>query len=152
MSDKIKTEYHGYDIHFDEKNEGWFIIIDGKIQYHKSLQSIKNYIDRLNKKDFKRIPVYVFNGGYFRGGREGYAKAEITSIGVDRTVYVVREGNKNAEHCGTAFVRNAKNEELIKRIEEAKEEKDRADRKYEEAKTALERLDLEKVIDKALRS
>lgn len=116
MENQITHKYHGQKIVFDEKQEDWKVVIDFKEQHHKSLQVIKNYIDRRNKKEFTRVPVFVQKGNSYYDRQEGYEKAMITSVGVDGTIFVVREGRSSAEHCGTAYIQDAKNEALIKEI------------------------------------
>lgn len=150
MENQIVQEYHGKQIKFDEKKEEWFVNFEGKLQYHKSLQIIKNYIDRLNKKAFDRVPVFVSKRRSYYNREEEYEKAVITSVGVDGTIYIVREGQKNAEHCYCAYVQNEKNEALIKEIAVAYQEKKDAEKKYEVARKKLEEIDFNGLKKKAL--
>lgn len=149
MSEQITHKYHGQTITFDEKKEDWKVVMDNHEQHHKSLQVVKNYIDRRNKKKFNRIPVFI-NKGYSYYDSEGYDKAVITSIGVDETVFVVREGEKHASHCRTAFVRNAKNEKLIKKIADLCKARKKAGDDIDAAKRMLIQVDFEALIKKAL--
>ena len=59
MEKQIRYEYHGQIIIFDEERDEWRVVFDHKEQRHKSLQIIKDYIDKRNKKVFKRIPVFI---------------------------------------------------------------------------------------------
>lgn len=149
MGDQIIHEYHGEKISFDESKEEWKVVFDGKAQYHKSLQVIKNYIDRRNKKKFDRIPVFIQKGRYY-GENEGYVKATITSVGVDGTIFIVREGRKSAEHCGMAYVRNAKNEKLIEEITTLHKAKEQATERLRVARNRLVVVNFETLRKKAL--
>lgn len=151
MGNEIIHEYHGQRIVFDEQHEDWKVVIDGDEQHHKSLQIIKNYIDRKNKKEFTRVPVFVEKGrGWGYQDTEGYEKAMITSVGVDGTIFIVREGRKSAEHCRTAYIQNAANENLIKEIEALYKAREDADKKYDQAKQKLKAVDFEALEKKAL--
>lgn len=148
---QIQQEYHGKKIFFDEKKEEWYINTDGKYQYHKSLQIIKNWIDKSNKKQFERIPVFVSKNRYHYGSREqGYENGVITSVGVDGTVFVVREGRKSAEHCYAAYIKDENNASLIKEIAIAHKEKVEAEAKYDMATKKLKEVDFDKLREKVL--
>lgn len=148
MDTNITHEYHGTKITFDEKREEWKIVKDGKEQRHKSLQIVKNYIDRANKKAFKRVPVFVQKGSYFSSA--GYDEAEITSVGVDGTVFVVKKGEKHASHCGTAYKHNAANAKKVAEIDRLQKIKDDAEEALREAKNSLERVDFDALRKQAL--
>ena len=150
MTSQITREYHGQTISFDERREEWKITMDGKEQCHKSLQIIKNYIDRRNKKEFKRVPVFVQEGNWYHSTRK-YEKATITSVGVDETIFIVREGRKHAEHCGTAYLQNDKNKKLIEEIAALHGDRDRADEKLSAAREKLVEVNLDKLREEALR-
>ena len=147
---KISLEYHGEQITFDEDREEWKVVINFKGQYHKSLQVIKNYIDRRNKKKFDRVLVFIEERTSYFARQRGFIKAVITSVGVDGTVFVVREGQKNAEHCGTAYSRNKENVSLIKKIGIAQRKKESAEKEYRELRESLEAVDFNALRKKAL--
>lgn len=67
MSDNIEIAYKGAKILFDTSTEEWVarMNIEGyspedTLKRHKSLQKLKDAIDRFNKKDFKPIPILMF--------------------------------------------------------------------------------------------
>lgn len=149
MADQIIHEYHGQKIEFDESREEWGVVFDGTEQFHKSLQVVKNYIDRGNKKKFERVPIFVQKGSYYNG-IPGYEKAMITSVGVDGTIFIVREGRKSAEHCGTAYVRNDKNKKLIEEIITLETARKKATERLRVAKNRLVEVNFEALRKKAL--
>lgn len=136
---------------FDEGREVWWVMIDGKKQEHASIKIVKAFIDRHNKNDFERIPIFMRDtgGGYYSYNRKDgpdYVKAVITSIGIDGTVFVVKEGEKHAEHMRyDLYVQNAKNEKLIAELEEITVQKKALDKKYQEKKEQLVEVDIEKL-------
>ncbi len=153
MSDQIIHEYHGQKISFDERREEWKVVMDEKEQYHKNLKVIKNYIDSRNKKKFDRVPVFVEKGSSYSSHfnqEHGYEKAVITSVGVDGTIFVVRQGTKYAEHCGTAYIQDAKNKKLIEEIVTLHKARNEADKKLRAAKDKLVEVDFDALRKKAL--
>lgn len=149
MSETIIHEYHGQKIEFQERTEEWGVVYDGVEQLHKSLQFVKNYIDRRNKKEFERVPVFVERGSFY-DSKEGYEKAMITSVGVDGTIFIVREGRKSAEHCGTAYVQNEKNARLVGEIMMLHKAHDQAENRLRVAKDKLVEVNFEALKKKAL--
>lgn len=68
MSDTIEIIYKGARISFDTHEEEWvaklnlsYIGGEDKFKKHKSLQKLKDAIDRFNKKEFKEIPILICN-------------------------------------------------------------------------------------------
>jgi len=149
---EILYQYHGHQIRFDQEKEDWYIVSNFKEQHHKSLQAIKNFIDRMNKKEFERVPVFVPKStGYFSHSRgQSYEDATITSVGIDGTIFIVREGKKSAEHCRIAYIKNAKNKALIYNIGLAYHAKEKAEKEYDALRAKLEVVDYEALIKKAL--
>ena len=71
MSDKIEIIYKGTKITFDTHQEEWvaklntdFTTGDDTFKRHKSLQKLKDAIDRFNKKEFKPIPILLFGDSF----------------------------------------------------------------------------------------
>ena len=150
MENKITHEYHGERITFNEQREEWGVVMDHKEQFHKSLQVIKNYVDRRNKKKFTRVPVFVKERYGYNSNVEKYEKAVITSVGVDGTIFIVRESQKHAEHCGRAYTQSPKNEKLIGEIGLLIKERDLAKEKLDNAQKKLTSIDFEALRKKAL--
>jgi hypothetical protein len=68
MSDKIEIIYKGTRIEFDIRTEEWVARLNidftqgDTFKRHKSLQKLKDAIDRFNKKEFKPIRILLFGG------------------------------------------------------------------------------------------
>lgn len=67
MEDKIEITYKGARISFDTREEEWVAKLnigyssgEDVFKKHKSLQKLKDSIDRFNKKEFKEIPILLF--------------------------------------------------------------------------------------------
>lgn len=83
MDDKFETLYKGAKITFDIRSEEWVAKLNEKyvsgedtFKSHKSLQKLKDSIDRFNKKNFKEIPVLIF-ADY---GKDNLKNADIISF------------------------------------------------------------------------
>ncbi len=146
----LEQQYHGHRIYFKEKTEEWCITLEGKEQCNKSLQAIKNYIDRANKKKFTRVPVYVDKEVSWYKKDEGYDEAEITSVGIDGTIFIVRRGSKHAEHSRICYVRDDKNAKLIIEIARLTKVYQDAKQAKEKAEEELQKVDLEALRKEAL--
>jgi len=72
----MKEEYKGFEIEYSEFGEEFQAKIGDSSYSNKSLTKVKEYINKLLKPKFKRVPVLV--GKYKSGGHE-YIKAELTS-------------------------------------------------------------------------
>lgn len=145
---KIEQEYHGQTIQFDEGSERWFIYHEGKQQSNASIKIIKNFIDRLNKKAFDRIPIYVEQERSYYSRNEivqGYEEATITSIGIDGTVFIVRNGQKSASHGWGGYLKSEKNKKLIDEIIQIRGQIIKLKIEEEKKEKSLEKVDTEKL-------
>jgi hypothetical protein len=146
---EIKQEYNGYTIYFNEEGEYWKTLISGEWQ-RGSLKEIKSYIDKLNKKDFKRIPIFFREYSSYGRNRD-FKKAEITSIGLDKTVFIVPEGRKNAEHCSIAYKQTTENQNIILEIYKLEKEKKNIEELLNEKNKSLEIVDFEDLYNKFIK-
>lgn len=147
----ITREYHGHTITFDEEKEKWYIVVDGRRQEHSSFKIVQNYVDRLNKKAFKRIPVFIEIGyRWNRNGGQGWTKGVITSVGVDGTVFVVKEGEKHAEHCGVAYEQTPENKKKIEQVVKLNKDRDALDEKIRKVYNSIKNVDFNKIRKEAL--
>lgn len=71
MSDNIEIVYKNARIKFDTEKEEWIAYLNTERFYeigtdefkrHASLQKLKEYIDKFNKKNFTPIPIFIFDG------------------------------------------------------------------------------------------
>lgn len=69
----METEYKEFKIIYDEDNERFTVVIDGRRYNRKSLKGLKSMIDGIEKKGFDRISVIFEQFGEWK-------KATITSI------------------------------------------------------------------------
>lgn len=68
MNEKIEIIYKGTKITFDTTDEEWVARLNVDVyssedtfKKHKSLQKLKDAIDRFNKKNFQEIPIILFD-------------------------------------------------------------------------------------------
>ena len=104
-------EHNGFTIKFDEQKEEWWTSIksdDGQETVSDpSLKKMREYIDKLQKKTFKRIPIFVHINRY-RSGREEtylphYGEATITSVSPNGNAYYVEKGRKHSSKEGLRY-------------------------------------------------
>lgn len=149
--DPVSVEYHGTKIHFDGEKEVWYIVMEGKRTENKSIKLIQTFIDRMKKKAFERIPVFVRErGGYYSRGDRKFVKAMITSVGVDGTLFIVRDGSKSAEHGWGGYVQNESNAKLIKEIESLEVQMEKMKNEKEAKEKQLEEIDTDKIRESVL--
>ena len=146
--ENITQEYHGSKIYFDEKTEEWCVTFDGHTNKNKSLQLVKNFIDRRNKNDFKRIPVYLEDGNYYHDS--SYKKATITSMGLDGRLYVVKDGEKSASVVWGAIIQNEENEKKIAEILEIQKQSEQLKERRQKLVSSLKKVDTDAIKKKVL--
>ena len=77
----ITTEYKGYEIHFNMYSNNWQIK-DAKHEISNiSLQAVKDYIDKLEKKGFQRFQAYTYK-------HDGFEEVTVTSIDDEKRFWV----------------------------------------------------------------
>lgn len=157
MNQALSQEYHGYQIYFDDKaEEWWFQDKEGDQQKNKSLKLIKNYIDRLNKKAFTRVSVYVKGGRRYYSSvdeDEKYVKATITSVGIDGTIYIVRGSSKHAERFwdhSEVWEQTSDNWNKMQQVVEIEKQIKMLEKKKDKIHESLKKIDLAKLKKQAL--
>lgn len=119
----MEETYKGYPIRYDERL-GEFIVTIGDSSYKNSnLATMKKYIDRLDKKDFKRVAVII----------EGYHEMEdavVTSYpeGQSKTYQECWISYKDKRHyhsrtkinINKVFLDNQGNREILAKVKEKK--------------------------------
>lgn len=138
------TTYKKIRIQYDEDKES-FIASDSKgdeVSRAASLKSVKERIDRISSKDFKRIPIFAKEGGY---SSESFIEGEITSVNPDtKDVWVVSKGGTrfkiSAYHREDYLAKvTPENREKIHKIEALSKQKDSIDKEIEKLEKSLER-------------
>ena len=76
----ITTEYKGHKIAFNQYCEEWRLTDSHEVS-KKSLQAVKDYIDKLEKKGFQRFQAYVYN-------YDGFKEVTVTSIDDEKRFWV----------------------------------------------------------------
>lgn len=136
---EIQQEYRGFRIVYSESGNVWQFFSDGTWYEASSLGDAKSKIDAMQKKAFKRIPVYVGNHGPL-------GLAVITSIRPNGDVFIVPEGKKSAEKIyGRAYVQNEANQAKVAEIHALETEKKKIEDRVSEIRKALEPVDLQAV-------
>jgi len=159
----FEVQYRGYTIIFNE-GEKWETLLKGakRPEMHENIKRVQDAIDRSLRGDFERLPVFIEKrnaNGYGRSGR--YEKATITSVGIDRDVFVQREGQKHTEahshYNGGLFVQNPANAQLIAElhaiqdeIETLESKRRQAAEKSSQKARKLQVVDTEKIVAKVL--
>jgi len=104
-------KHNGHTINFDEEREEWWTTIKSdegqETVSDPSLKKMREYIDKLQKKTFKRIPIFVSINRY-RSGTEieylpRYREATITSVSPNGNAYYVEKGRKNSSKEGLRY-------------------------------------------------
>ena len=87
-------KYREYDVVFHKERKEWEACKNGKeICENADLDKVTEYIDKLEKGDFKRISAY-YNGGY---SRREYAVVTVTSIDDDKEHGWIKDADGNRE-------------------------------------------------------
>ena len=76
----ITTEYKGHKIAFNQYCEEWQLTNSQEVS-KKSLQAVKDYIDKLEKKSFQRFQAYIYN-------HDGFEIVTVTSIDDEKRFWV----------------------------------------------------------------
>ncbi len=115
--EEISVIYKGWRIVFVEdsweKKEYWVLVDDDNNRDYKNekLKVVKEYIDRLNKKDFKQFEIY------HRGWRGGYHKFIVTSINEDGDLWIkTSQGRRQKIRADQAVILSDENDSIIKEI------------------------------------
>ena len=116
-NDKIEITYKTFKIQYSEFNEKWELLDDDNHHSYDniSLQAVKKYIDKLNKKKFDPIEAY-----YCPSYRYNYELVKITSIDEEGQYWITRAENswpKRSKVSGDSLIKvTPENDELIKEI------------------------------------
>lgn len=136
------TTYKGRKISFSERSEVWYFDEDGDRQENASLKALKAYIDKLDKKAWKRIPVFFEPGWRYSGDKARFVEGEITSVSADgRDIFLVekisKERKKNASWILAHTPENVKKIAEIARLDA---EEKAIEEKRDKVKSSLERV------------
>jgi len=136
-------EYKGHEIDLNQKTEIFTLYISGDLYFSSaSLMEVQGAIDKLIKKS-KRIPAYILGGvSYSYGDQEvAYTEVEITSVSPDGDMWITDKKKNRARKRNGIFKKNAKNLELLKRIEKYRNEMAALDKTAELLKDKLEKVE-----------
>ncbi len=136
--DEIQTEYKGNKLKYDEYNEEWVAKIDESEIRDRSLTKLKEYIDNLEKKNFKRVPVLI-NKGYSSGLKKG----EITSVDEKGDFWVTDENKRREKFYDTTteiLLDNENNQSLLAEINILKGRAKQIDEEINKVKDGFERF------------
>lgn len=132
---EIKTKYKEYEIIFHDYNEHWTLKTCDcpSIYSNKSFQAVKEYADRLSKKNFKHFEAWLTSFRYPQS-----IKITVTSITPDGFYWVKYPGGgRGKESADNVFADNESNRENIKQIESLRKEIDDIKNIIEGIKTKL---------------
>ena len=116
--------YKNHTIRFEESTGQFKLLIDGEVFYrNESINEVKKQVDRLVKKGFKRIPVLIKSYG------DEFCKADITSIGEDGSIWIVKKNGCREKIGGWRLVYkdSKENNIIVNQINELAKETKRLD-------------------------
>lgn len=147
----VEFEYNGHKIGYIKNAEEWFTYIKGHRNAHGSLKVVQAAIDRSLRTPFERIPVIVEKRDREYGRAPNrFVNGEITSVGIDGTLYIVLEGQKAAEAHRSVYIKSKANDIRIRAIVKADEDlKDARDRE-QKARWKLQQFDGQALRNKVL--
>lgn len=149
MTNTLKEIHNGIEITFSRDQEDWWANVGDEQIRDKSLAAVKEYIDKMKKKEFKRVPVFTV-GERYRSGKEEvfkprYVEAVISSVSPNGNAYVMKNGSKHAEKEGLRYTYlidgTEQNRKLLAEYEKYAEEEFNADKKKEAVMKKIKRLD-----------
>lgn len=132
---EIKTKYKEYEIIFHDYNEMWTLKTCDcpSIYSNKSFQAVKEYADRLYKKDFKHFEAWLTSHRHPQP-----IKITVTSVTPDGFYWVkYPDERRGKEPDYNVFADNESNRENIKHIESLRKEIDDIKNIIEGIKTNL---------------
>ena len=133
MSEIITVKYKGYTIQFLEYSEVWEVKIGEDAYSNESLKNVKEHIDRLNKKDFKRFKVISTR----------WSEIEVVTVtSVDDKGYywvIDKTGNRKKVSPECVCVYNDKNLDIVKQGAECEKQINRLNEKISKLKEQLEK-------------
>ncbi len=135
----IETEYKGIEIQYYEHNEKFCAFIGESTYENASLSAVKKYIDKLNKKGFKRVELIYIGGGR---NNTSFSPVIITSVvGNSGEGWITHKKDKSREK--TALDKLAldtkENQETIATIIELEKALYKMRKKVGELESSLER-------------
>lgn len=136
---EIKTKYNEYEIIFHDYNELWNLKTCDcpSIYSNKSFQAVKEYADRLIKKNFKHFEAWLTSFRYPQS-----IKITVTSITPDGFYWVKYPGgNRGKEPAHNVFADNESNRENIKQIESLRKQ-------INDIKTTIENIKMKLILHK----
>src|SRR5258708_4820083 len=143
-----EIEHGGFKIKFDQSEEEWIAkISDSEWVRDKSLKKLKEYLDKLNKKEFKRIPIFVHVNRYSRGDKyePRYGQATITSVSPNGNAYYVEKGSKHAQKEGLRYCYlyedTAENRTIIEEYEALSKQNFEIEQKMKAASDKIKNID-----------
>lgn len=107
---KITLEYKGFNIYYDEYDEQWELTNPSGYQ-NQSLKKVKQYVDRLCKKDFKSFQVYC--GGSWNNS---WKLATVTSIDEEGQFWLSLENSRQKSSPESCMKITENNNKLIEEI------------------------------------
>jgi hypothetical protein len=135
--------YKGRAVRFEEDHELWYFIDeDGHRQESKSLKELKSYIDKLDRKAFKRMPVLFSSYGH------EIVEGSITSISPDgRNIWTVKKGDTHAQkgNYQTFYVDSEENRAKLAEMVVLRKEADALEEKCNKIEKTLKKVDVEKL-------
>ena len=106
--------YKGYAIEFRESSETWCAIIGNSTYSNPSLAKVKKHIDNLDKKEFKRVDVYVGGWGY---QDYAYQQGTVTSIDDEGKVWIVKKnGDRSKVNADQIFELSSENKTRVEKM------------------------------------
>jgi len=135
----MEKKYKDYIIRFSENTEKFEAIDkkEGVIYTHSSYKQVEQYIDKLLKKGFKRIPVIYDDYGKYRQG-------EVTSaIPEEKDVWIVNnEGERCKKHItySPVYKDNEKNWKILSAIEQKNKEIEKLQKEIGELEKQFEQV------------
>ena len=111
----MQTKYKDHTINYDERGEFFVVHIDDSAVSDKSLSKLKDKLDKLEKKGFKRKSV-IFISPYRDNPHQ---KATITSIENEENVWITKgDGRREKVSLSRLIVDNDTNKNLLQQIDE----------------------------------
>jgi hypothetical protein len=146
-------EHNGYTIKFSDEREEWWTTIKSdegeETISDSSLKKMRQYIDKLQKKTFKRIPIFVHVNRYRSGSEVAYlpryGQATITSVSPNGNAYYVEKGRKHSSKEGLRYCYlyedTPENREAIAEYERCAKEAHEANLREKKAGEKIKRID-----------
>lgn len=132
---EIIVKHKEYEIKFQEMSETWYVMIDDCSYSNVSLKKVKEYIDRLAKKDFKRFKVIYSDWNNKKIGT-------VTSIDEAGAYWITNDENKERKRITARdiYVYNDKNLTLLSNIKSLKEQIEKLREEIDNLENQIERV------------